>query len=72
MKKLIILSPTIIGCFIGYLMWGPLRAYLYGLLPVNAYTGIMKIVVLLLVGYFGGVAIPVIGLGMSVVLWAQD
>lgn len=51
------------ACFLlsaltAYLCWFPLRLWLFSMLPVAMYAGLLKVVVMALLAYFGGILVP--------------
>ena len=56
----IMIGSLIVSLTVAFLMWGPLRWFLYSFIPVSAEWGwIIKFLLLLLIGYFGGIVLPI-------------
>lgn len=46
---------------VSYLFWWPIRGWCFAQIPPEAqWAGLAKILIVCLVGYFGGIAIPVV------------
>ena len=71
MKYLI--GSLALSSFVAYLMWGPLRWFLYSLIPDAVEWGwIVKLFLLLLIGYFGGIMLPIMIGAFGIWLWIQE
>ena len=54
-------ARVLIGCPEGGELWFPVKDYLFALVnPVWAYAGLVKILILFLIVYFGGIGFPLI------------
>jgi len=63
---------SLVGAFIGWLMWGPLLHWIWNQFPKDAsWYGFIKVGGVLLVGCFGGVAIPLIFLILGLKFWSE-
>jgi len=58
-----------ISSFIFWLFWYPLRLFLYSLIPAHAaYAWVGKLVIIIFVGWVGGIGLPLIVFGLGFML----
>jgi len=62
MGKLIGVTTTLgLAGFTAWLFWGPLRLFFFSLIPATAeYAWVGKLIVTVLIAWFGGLALPFI------------
>ena len=65
-ELLICLIPAILAIWV---FWFPLRQWAFNLIPEN--MELLKIVVVFLIGWFGGIAIPIILVVLGLMIWAR-
>jgi len=45
---------------LAWAIWGPFLHWVYSVLPQNEWNKLLKVITAILVGYFGGIAVPLI------------
>lgn len=61
----LLISPALAG-FTAWIFWGPVREFCFSLIPQTAeYAWAGKLAVLVLIGYLGGIALPLFVLIVS-------
>ncbi len=67
-----ILGLTITSCISGFfwwLFWFPLRLFFFSLIPVHAaYAWVGKLLIVLLIGFFGGIGVPMFTFVVGIVI----
>ena len=48
-------------------IWFPLRLWAYSQVPVCEYAGLIKLILLIVLGYLGGIAIPIMFLAFATI-----
>jgi hypothetical protein len=64
--KLLSLLFTCLSVFVVWFMWFPIRIWALSQVPPVQYAGLIKLGILFLIGYFGGVTVPIALLGIGV------
>ena len=61
-----------IGCLIGWLCWFPFREWCFSQIPAAAqWAGLAKLLMVILIGYFGGIALPLLFIFLAAYLFVQ-
>jgi hypothetical protein len=60
--------PAII---IGWLVWFPIRIWLFNLLPISQWSGFVKVVIVLILAVGGGITIPFFLFVIGLTIWAE-
>ncbi len=64
---------SVIGAgLVSFLAWGPAMGFLFSFIPDNAESGwIGKLIITIVLGWFGGIAIPLVILIIGIILWME-
>ena len=69
MKNVVGMGIMLSSVLVAWLMWGPLREFCFSLIPATAeYVWIGKLAILVVIGYFGGIAVPLFLLMLGLIM----
>lgn len=72
MKNVIPVIGAALAGMVGWLFWGPVRVFFFSLIPAMAeYAWIGKLLVVVLVAWMGGIALPLAIFAISIFIWSQ-
>ena len=67
-----ILVCLILSVLSGGAIWFPFKSWCFAQVPAVQYAGLIKIAILIGVGYFGGIGIPLIFIVLAFMCWQLD
>lgn len=71
-KTLISISSMLCGLALGWLFWFPIRLWCFSQIPPDVeWAGIAKILIVVIVGWCGGVALPFIFLLVALIVFLK-
>lgn len=71
MKKILPLTCFALAGLIGWAIWFPFRAYLFSVIPDNKWGPLLKVIVTVGIGYFGGIGLPAALVVFGLIAWLK-
>lgn len=71
--KLILSAPCfLLSAAVAWGCWGPIRSWMFAQIPGGEYAGLLKLISLGMIGYFGGIGIPLALFVLGCVVFLLD